>query len=110
MEPFIALQKVRPLLFEIKNQHIQIIFRDGAGKWSEEYGHIEYYGGFSISTDAFVIVVRAPRTDKIYLLDLSLITGIKLNKYINWKGHLYTEFEIFHSKNLEYLKVPFEDL
>jgi hypothetical protein len=110
MEPFIEIQKVRPLLLEIRNQHIQVSFRNEAGKWSEEYFHIEYCEAFPISSDVFLVMVRAPNTDKVLFIDLNSITGIKLNKYLNWKGYLHSSFEIFPSKNLKDLKVPSEDI
>jgi hypothetical protein len=110
MDSFIEIQKVRPLLLEIKNQHIQIAVRNEAGKWSKEYFHIEYDKSFSTPKDVFFVVLRGPSTDKIFLLNLSSVTGIKLNKYLKWQGDLHSSFEIFHSKNLEYLKVPFDNI
>jgi hypothetical protein len=108
-KPFIEVQKIRPLLSEIKKEDIQFALRDGSGKWSEQYSHIEYYDDFSVSSD-FTLVVRAPSTDKIFLVDLSSVAGIKLKKHLHWKGNLQSEFEIFHSENLEYLKVPLNNL
>ena len=109
MKPFIEVQKIRPLLSTIKKGDIQFALKDESGKWSEQYFHIEYYDEFSVSGD-FTIVVRAPSTDKIFLVDLRSVAGIKLNKHLHWKGNLQSEFEIFHSENLEYLKVPLNNL
>jgi hypothetical protein len=99
IKPFIEVKKIKPLLSELKKQDIQFALKDESGKRSQ-YFYIEYDDDFSVSSD-FTTVVRAPSTDKIFLPDLNSVTGIKLNKYLRWKGHLHSEFEILHSKNLE---------
>ncbi|HYI79046.1 MAG TPA: hypothetical protein VEW65_15600 [Chryseolinea sp.] len=109
MKPFIEVQKIRPFLSEMKKEDIQFLLRDASGKWSEQYFYVEYFDDFSVSSN-LTIVVRAPSTDKIFPIDLSSVTGIKLNKYLSWQGHLHSEFEILHSNNVEYLKVPFNSL
>src|SRR5688572_24918067 len=109
MKAFIEVQKIRPFLSEMKKEDIQFLLRDASGKWSEQYFYVEYFDDFSVSSN-LTIVGRAPSTDKIFPIDLSSVTGIKLNKYLRWQGHLHSEFEIFHSNNVEYLKVPFNSL
>jgi hypothetical protein len=105
MEPFVEVKKVRPLLLEIKNQYIQVALRNQAGKWSEEYYHIESCDPSSTPNDVLFVMVRAPSTDRLFIIDVNSITGVKLNKYLKWNGQLHSSFEIFQSKNLETLKV-----
>jgi hypothetical protein len=108
MEPFVEVKKVRPLLLEIRDQHIQVAFRDEVGKWSDEYFHIEKCDAFSTQNSVFFVLVRAPSTDRVFLINVNSITGIRLNKYLNWRGQLHSSFEIFQSENLEFLKVPLD--
>jgi hypothetical protein len=93
MKPFVEVQKIGPLLSEMEKDDIQFLLRDESGKWSKPYLYVEYYDDFSVSSS-----LMTPSTDKIFPVDLSSVTGIKLNKYLHWKGNLHSEFEIFLSK------------
>jgi hypothetical protein len=102
----IETQKWRSMTISVKADRLKEILRDAreqvasiaiciAGKWSDEYFYIQEINDVITERGAVTIMVLQSVKDwTCTLVDISIISAVKFNKYIMVKGLLTSEVDV----------------
>lgn len=88
-------ENLKEILSEIKNQFINIAIQDNGGEWSDEYFIVEGVKDIkSREVNMTALLLVSPKFSHCAIVDITSISGIKFNKYLNLNGTLLDEIKI----------------
>jgi len=91
----VARDQVKDVLSVAKTQFISISISNHSGKWSDQYFLIQDIKEVKQGSEKVtLLLLNSSKDSECLAIDIKLIFGIKLNKYLNLNGHLSDEVQI----------------
>ncbi|HYF68787.1 MAG TPA: hypothetical protein VD884_11670 [Ohtaekwangia sp.] len=103
----VAREQIKDVLSEAKTQFISISISNQSGKWSDDYFLIQDIREFKKGGEKItLLLLKSSKDSECTVIDVTLIHGIKFNKYLSLNGHLSDEVQMVSEDSV--VQQPYE--